>query len=376
MADATQPSRRVLYLAPGFMAYRVRKHVRGVQVFDIQLIRRLVALGVDVSLLAESSWKPRLKTLLGDLVGPRDANRGLLEIIWTPTLRKPLWNGLYAAARLRLSGRRWDAAYVGNAGEGLATAVGAMLRLKLFPRFTLLAHRYPKHRMIGLLRRWPSRSLAVSRNVEYMFPADLSPRCEISFGEMDYEKFVPLQRDARADGLATSVEPAVVNFVVLGALDTPLKDIPTAIKAFTMLPDAVRARCHLHLASFAAPPIDLPPGITAYPWMPMEDVPTFLQKMDVLMVTSLSETFCLALVQGMLTGLPAIVRDIGTLTDKTKPGGGLAFQTVEQLRDHMLTLANNPALRASMGRAGRETALAHYIWDTRAFVEKHLFPTV
>lgn len=384
--------RSVLYLAPGFMSYRVHKHVRGVQVFDLQLIRQMVELGLIVTLPAERSWKPRLigagdgsgdVGALGDLTRERAGRAGVLKILWTPTLRKPLWNGLWAAGAMGLSRARFDVCYLGNAGEGLAQAAGLMHRLGIFQRLVLLAHRYPKRRLIALLKRarGGGRSLAVSNNVRSMFPEDLSPPCEIRFGEMDHAKFFPAEcageaiaseRGVRGDGL--------VHFVMLGALDTPLKDVPTALKAFAMIPEQVRAKCRLHLASFASPPTDLPAGVTAYPWMAIDRVPGFLRTMDAMLVTSLSETFCLALVQGMLTGLPSVVRDIGTLTEKVEGGengvggrGGLVFSTPEQLAAHMTTLATDAELRAKLGAVARRTALERYTWRTDEFVREVLF---
>lgn len=360
--------RSLLYLAPGFLSYRVHKHVRGVQVFDVQLIRQLVQLGFRVSVPAESSWKPRLGELLGDLRVPANRSRGPgVEMIWTPTLRKPLWNSLWLAASLALRGRRWHAAYIGNAGEGLATGAGAMYRLGIFRRVVVMAHRYPKARMNDFVRRAGARTLAVGANVECMFPRDLPQPCVIRFGEVDHAHFFPLSVGERtADGL--------VHFVMLGALDTAMKDVPSALEAFARLPAEVRARCRLHLAGFGRPPraADLPEGATAYRWMPMDQIPAFLRQMDVMLVTSRSETFCLALVQGMLTGLPSVVRDIGVLSEKVEPGGGVTFTSVDELAAHMAALATDPRRRQAMGQIARATALERYTWDTPSFVREFL----
>ncbi len=376
LADATDAAlntpgpreRRLLYLAPGLLSYRVRKHVRGVQVFDIQLIRQLVQHGFRVSVAAESSWKPRLRELLGDVCVPaKPGDAPGVEMIWTPTLRKPLWNSLWLAAALGLRRRRWPIAYLGNAGEGLATGAGAMYRLGVFQRLVVMAHRYPKPRLIDLVRRADARTLAVSANVECMFPRDLPHPCVIRFGEMDHAQFFPANGGKRAaDGLT--------HFVMLGALDTDLKDVPSAIEAFKRLPQEVRERCRLHLASFGNPPRaeDLPAGVIAYRWMPIDQIPAFLRRMDIMLVTSRSETFCLALVQGMLTGLPSVVRDIGALSEKVAPGGGVTFTSVEELSAHMLALATDPERRERMGQIARATALERYTWDTTAFVREFL----
>lgn len=380
-APASTETRRLLFVAPGFLSYRVHKHVRGVQVFDVQLIRQLVAEGIHITVLAESSWKPRMRELLGDLTGAARARAtgaakvagketGGLEIIYTPTLFKPLWNGIVAAVWLKLTGRRWECAYISNCGEGLATAVNLMARLGIFKRLVLMSHRIPRKGWLELVKRYPSRSLTVHEHIRAYFPQDVERPCVVRFGEIDHAVFFPASpaetAARRGDGL--------VHFVILGALDTPIKDVPTAVRAFELLPAGVRKRCRLHLASFAKPPRDLPEGVIAYPWMPIGKVPGFLRKMDAMLVTSTTETFCLALVQGMLTGLPSVVRDIPTLSEKVDTGGGVVFSDAETLSAHMATLVRDVGLRERMGAIARRTALERYTWDTPGFVREFLFP--
>ncbi|CAN5779132.1 hypothetical protein BH11PLA1_BH11PLA1_19540 [soil metagenome] len=411
--DPAAPPRRLLYIAPGFLSNRLKKHVRGVQIFDLQLIRQLASNGVHTTILAERTWKARLDEALGDLITPNPtapmpssatpSNSSLssissnstsiqnpksnvqtspIEVFYTPSLRKPLWNGLAAAALLTLQGRAWDVAYLGNAGEGMAFAAGALARLGRFRCLVLMAHRHPKRRIIALLRRLGSRAsaLAVSHHIRDLFPPDLRTRCQVRFGEMEHDTFFPralvpaAAEQSPPDAPRAAARP--LRFIVLGALDTPLKDIPTALEAFVALPADLRARCELHLASFANPPAPaaLPAGVTAYAWMPPARVPEFLRTMDVMLVTSRSETFCLALVQGMLTGLPALCRSMVTLDEKLDTGAGIPFTTTAELTAAMEKLARDPALRARMGALGRAAALERYCWDTPAFIREVLFP--
>jgi glycosyltransferase involved in cell wall biosynthesis len=139
-----------------------------------------------------------------------------------------------------------------------------------------------------------------------------------------------------------------------------------------MLPDDVRSRCHLHLASFIEPTTIGQLGVIAHSWM--EDVPAFLRTMDVMLALSTNETFSQAIVQGMLSGLPVIATGIPVYVEKLDGGEGIVTHTTEEIRDAMVALAGDPAKRHEMGAKGRETAMARYVWDTDRFLREHLLP--
>jgi glycosyltransferase involved in cell wall biosynthesis len=363
--------RSLLYLAPAFLAFRLHKQVRGVQVFDLQLVRELTDLGIDVTLPADLTWRPRLIEHLGDLIAAplgraaAPGARGRLRVIYTPPLVKPLWNGLALQALLH---RRHEVCLLGNVSRGIAPVV-ELLRLRgLFGRLVILANRTARPSFLRAIRRWRARVVAVSDHLLGAFPTDLDPPISVYYGIVNAADFRPATPAERGhDGL--------VHFFMLGKLDTPIKDVPTALRAWSLLPPGVRARARLHLASYPSPPSDLPEGVRAYAWMPASDIPAFMRRMDVMLVPSLSETFGQGLVQAMLTGLPSCCRDFPTLREKVENGGGLLFTTPEELAAHIERLVNDPDLRRRMGRLARETALARYVWSTRLFADRFLFPT-
>jgi glycosyltransferase involved in cell wall biosynthesis len=109
------------------------------------------------------------------------------------------------------------------------------------------------------------------------------------------------------------------------------------------------------------------------------ELPDLLRTMDVMVVPSrdeevMRETFSQAMVQGMLSGLPVIANDLPVLTEKLDQGGGLVVRSVKEMSEAMDKLAGDPVLRRRLGEEARRTALARYVWDTEAFVDKFLFP--
>jgi glycosyltransferase involved in cell wall biosynthesis len=342
----------VLFITPCFLARRLHKEIRGVEIFDLLLVRRLVELGVRVTVGAESSWRARLETHLAG---------AMPEVLYTPSLIKPLWNGLALAPRLRR--RRFDALLLGNVGNG----VGAVARLvrRRCARVALIAHREPRAAFLRSLRGSAMDVVAVNSDIAGAFDSFIGGRVTVRYGIPNAERFHPAPARA-GDG--------VTRFVMLGRLDTPIKRVHLAIEAFQRLPDEVRRRCELHLAGYPDPPRNLPQGVVAYGWQTVDEIAALLRRMDVGLVTSESETFSQAMVQTMLTGLPSVVGDLPALVEKTAEGSGIVARTPDELREAMALLAGSPDLRRTMGAAARRLALSRYVWDTEWFAREHLFP--
>jgi glycosyltransferase involved in cell wall biosynthesis len=295
-----------------------------------------------------------------------------------------LWNALAARGRV-VRGGPYDAVIVGNPTRGLAPMLRTLRRKGLADRVTALAHR--------TVRRGFARSLggdgvtvvcvngAIAAQARGLFPG---ARVVTSYGIANAGLFFPPEAGRRDGGSrdsqglipGVSVGDGVVRFGVLGKLDNPWKGAGDAIAAFGVLPDALRARCELHLASYereANKPEDLPDGVIAHGWMGSSTTPELLRTWDVIVVPSSShETFSQAIVQGMLTGLPVIARDLPVLAEKLDTGGGIVVEDVASMSAAMARLAGDAGLRASMGAIARETALARYVWDTGAFVRDYV----
>ena len=352
-------TRSVLFLEKVLLK-RKDAPVRGVEIFNLNLIRDLSRLGYGVTVPVHASWRPAIASL--PPVTPID-----VVAVSVPGGAMP--NGL--AAALRLAGRRFDVLLLANVATGLIPAIRLLHLLGVVPRTTLIAHREPSPRFVRAQARVATTVLAVNAKIASHFRGDAFDDPVVYYGVTDAAAYSPNRSIQAADG--------TVRFCVLGQLDNAWKGADTAVAAFRAIPDEVRGRCQLHLASFTIPPVFREKNIVAHGWMGIDEIPAFLNRMDVMLVPSrdedvMRETFCQAMVQGMLCGLPVIASSLPVLAEKVDKGGGVVFQTVEECTVAMARLAESPQLREELGRQGRKTALERYVWDTAAFVEKFLFP--
>lgn len=86
---------------------------------------------------------------------------------------------------------------------------------------------------------------------------------------------------------------------------------------------------------------------------PHSRLPEILQEADVVVSASRSDTTALSVLEGMASGLPVVVTDVGSLGLRIRHGrNGFLFKPgdVDALEEHLLALASNPELRTAMGR--------------------------
>ncbi|MBL8991507.1 MAG: glycosyltransferase family 4 protein [Phycisphaerae bacterium] len=362
----------ILYFAPSFLEDRRDRPLRGVQLFDLHHIRELAELGLRVVVPAEGTWRTRLEQRLADTG---------VELMFTARFGKPVLAGLAAAWRLRrpAHGRPFDAMLLGNPAKGALPAVEVLRARGVVGRIVLQAHKAPGLLAASRLRAWGATLTAVSRQVADQFPTDLRERVSVCYGVANAEAFTPSPRVRPPD------EP--VRFAMLGKLDNPWKGAALAVRALESMPQDLRSRVRLHLASFGrSPPAVRDPSVVYEPWIEPQHVPAFLRSMDALIVASYGpdETFSQSIVQGMLCGLPIISSDLPVLADKVADGGGLLFPAADPRRpdlwnpgplaDAMIRIADDAALRARLGVEARRIAAARYVWNTRRFVDRYLLP--
>ncbi len=342
--------------------------LRGVEFFNLRLIRELCALGVRTTLFVEPHW--------AGIVAKAVPDSENLRVITAIGGGSSLLAGASAAMSIRRLARRegaFDALLLGNVANRLLPALWWLRAGRDFRRALLVAHRETSPRFLRAIRRLPGRVVAVSKPVAAGFRGKgLAADVVVDYGVMGADRFHPLETPRRED--------APVRFCVLGALDNAWKGADTALAAFRLLPPAVRARCELHLMAYRDPPtIRDEPGIFTYGWQDVGAIPDFLRSMDAMLVPSrdenvMRETFSQSAVQGMLTGLPVIHSPIPVLAEKFDCGGGLRAETPEEFAAAMEKIATDPALRSRLGAEARATALSRYVWDTARFMRRHLLP--
>lgn len=347
----------VLFLDKVFLK-RPPEPLRGVELFNLNLLRDLVRLGFRCTLVAEASWEKPVREFLGD---------SLPACVWIPPCGPDVITALRAGWRLRR--HQADCLFVGNVGNGLIPLLAWWRLAGVFGRAVLIAHREATPRFVRLFRRLPGWVVAVNGQIARPFREAGHPNVAVDYGIFHSERFAP----------PASREASPVRFVVLGALDNAWKGADTALAAFRLLSTGVRARCELHLASYQRPPELREAGVVVHPWMPASGIPGLLARMHVMVCPSrdevvMRETFSQAMVQGMLSGLPILANDLPILVEKLDRGGGLVFRSVEELSGQMAALAGDAARRAELGAEARAVALERYVWDSARFARRYLAP--
>ncbi len=333
-----------------------KNFVRGVELFNINLIKDLLELGYEVHLYLHSSWlnyellKNHSKLVSHKFCFPQPELAIPKIIIDVLTIK-------------------YERIIIGNVSNGF---VLLLLLLRLFcadfKKIILIAHRTPKKIFLLLSpKKWKKiicvNSLIAKRFMDYHFTNVI-----VEYGKNHPEHFYPAEQKKLE---------APINFCMLGNLDSPWKGAAFVIESFKKLPPDIKKLCQLHLASYQDPQKINSENIFTYKSLPPNDIPDWLRKMDVMIVASydegeMRETFCMAMVEGMLTGLPIIISNFPVLTEKITEGGGLVFNSVDELTSLMIKLALDPAMRQAMGSKAREIALKKYVWNTASFASKYL----
>ncbi len=335
-----------------------RAEPRGVEIFNLNLLRELARQGRPVAVVAHPDWGRILRDRLGDAAP---------EVLSFPAWTHGVPGSLIALFRARR--RRFSWLITGNVGDRLIPSLNLIRHSGMALRAVLLAHREPTRRFVNAHGAIPTAVAAVNRKIAAHFEGGHYGRVDVYYGITQADRFLA-PRPPKAES-----EP--VDFCVVGDLNSAWKGADTAVEAFRLMDPAIAARCRLHLASFREERSSGDPRILCYQWMPFEEMPAFLSRMDVMLVPSrdedvMRETFSQAAVQGMLSGLPLIVNDIPVLTEKVDEGGGLTVSSREELAAAMMRMARDPALRRKMGQASRATAQARYIWRTEEFIARFL----
>ena len=347
--------------------------LRGVEIFNLGLVRDLAAAGHPLFIPAHSSWHRIFA--LGD--APSVTTHAVAN------LGPPVLTALGAAWAVIREARRhgpFPVLLVANNAEGLAPAIRLMWRAKAFRKLVLFAHKVPSRRFATAVADIPGAIVCVCGAIADAFRQNgVSADVQVDYGVVNADAFHPWERGHPArdgDGVPAVAKSAPLRVCLLGDMASDWKGADTAIAAMGLLPESHRGRIELHIKAFRDNrTFPAGSGIVTHPWSGAEDVPEFLRGMDVLLAASrnresdgrLMETFSQTTVQGMLTGLPVVHTSIPPFLEKFDAGGGIAADTPAEIAAALVRLSDDPALRARLGQEARATALARYVWDTERF---------
>lgn len=347
MGGSPHAGKRLLLLEQGFLKSRAGKPIHGVELFRLFLLRQMVDRGVDVTVACERSWKPLLEEQLAG---------SLPRIVTAPSLRGVVATGIPATLFVSRPRGGFDAVMFGDPGRGLLPAMHIAKARRLGKRYLAMSHRPPKDKVVRAMDRLKLPVLAVSEFVAARYRRNgYSRPIDVYYGIPNASDFHPAAPPRAEDGLC--------HFVMVARLPNISKRLEWALGAFQSLPPEIRSRSRLHLASFIEPTDLGIEGVVCHPWLPPDRIPELLRQMDVMLAISKRETFSQAIVQGMLTGLPIISGDHPVYLEKIDAGGaggGIVCKDMPAVRDAMVALAGDPALRRRMGAIGRQTALSRY----------------
>ena len=354
--------------------------LRGVELFNLGLIRDLAADGIRLFIPAHPSWRSVI------------AAEGASSVTICPVtnLGHPVLIALGAALSVVRESRRngpFNFLFVANNAEGLSPAIRLMRRTKAFRNFILFAHKLPSRRFVASVADMPGSIVCVCGEIADAFRKQgVAAGVHVDYGIINGDAFHPRERGLPAGsgyGVPDTLS-APLRVCLLGDMASDWKGGDTAIAAMSLLPEAYRGRIELHIKAFRDKrKFPDGSGIIAHPWSDAGDVPEFLRGMDIMLAASrnresdnrLRETFSQTTVQGMLTGLPVIHTSISPFMEKFDAGGGIKADTPAEIADALVRFADNPELRARLGREARATALARYVWDTDRFIARYLRPT-
>lgn len=102
--------------------------------------------------------------------------------------------------------------------------------------------------------------------------------------------------------------------------------------------------------------------------VPHAEVPAYLRSFDIYAALSRSnsESFGVAIIEASACGLPVVVTDVGGLPEVVrdkKTGFVVPHEDAEAAATALSRLVQNPCLRKSMGKAGRDYVIENYEWS-------------
>ncbi len=241
--------------------------------------------------------------------------------------------------------------------ELLPRALGGQVSRRLLPRILQAIDR--------VVYGWCSLLLVPSTNIsETLYWHRIEGKRVIINLGVDTKKFVPAKSKAAAKK-RVGIEPDAFVVGYHGRLARE-KDLRTLLRGYLRFA-AKHENTHLLIVGDGLREIRRlfeRDGVTVTGFQ--EDVVPFLQAMDAYVLSSLTETSCLSVMEAMACGIPVVSTPVGYVQDYIKDGkNGLLFaeRDTVALAKYLTELAENKKLRTRLGRNARNSIIRRFGWD-------------
>ena len=388
------------------LSYRSKPHSGGQGVYVRNLSRELVALGHEVEVFSGQPY-PDLdagvtltKVPSLDLYREPDPFRtpwpremrdwiDVLEVLHMHTagFPEPLTFSLRAARALRT--RRGDFDVIHD-NQTLGYGMLALLRSGT-PVVTTIHHpiTFDRRLEIAAARGW--RKITAWRWYGFAAMQGRVARRMPSIVTVSESSLRDIVREfgvdpARIRAIPLGVEPVLLEHpaveripgrvVAMASADTPLKGLPTLLRAVALLP---RRRLEVVIVSKPKPggpterlvsELGLGDTVRFVDGLSGTELAELLGSAEIACVPSLYEGFSLPTVEAMARATPLVVSRAGAIPEVVGPAGETALLVAPgdevALAAAIGALLDDPALRARMGEAARRRAVTHYSWRTVA----------
>lgn len=203
---------------------------------------------------------------------------------------------------------------------------------------------------------------------------------------VDLDLFMPMDKDAARRRLGLRDGERIILFV--GRIE-PLKGIDILISAAAQLHEEENfrvlivggdARAEAQIAELRrlAQELDVDHHISFVGAVEHSELPMYYNAADVCVVPSFYESFGLVAVESMACGTPVVASRVGGLTTTISDGETgylIPWRCPEPFAERLELLLDNDELRASFGRAGRET-VERYRWANVADAVAELYDSL
>ena len=240
------------------------------------------------------------------------------------------------------------------------------------------------HRLYTVLNtRWEKdaftrakRVIAVARPLVSQL-TDIGVRADninVVWNGVDTRQFHPGESRRQSFGLS----PETTFALFVGDIRTPRKNLDTVLRAMRQVPDlSLVVAGAVERSPYPALARELGVDQRIHFLGQVKTIDLLMRSVDMFVLPSRYEAHPLVLLEAMASGLPSIVS--GTFAaDEFIGGGGFILDDPDDdktLAVYMRTLATDPALRSSMGTAGRRRALEMQ-WSTMADQYLRIFEDV